>query len=93
MVIFDGNSGFKKTVEDKMDIDNFLNEIKEIKFIPDENQEPRDGFNYSITLFQDDDDETFTFGLAQVNDHYYHTEPDIYPIVDNFYKNLKVQEK
>ncbi|MEH7355449.1 hypothetical protein V7150_18020 [Neobacillus drentensis] len=92
MVIFDGNSGYKKTVEDKKVIDNFLNKIKDIKFIPDENQELRDGFNYSITLFQDDE-ETFKFGLTQVNDHYYHTEPDIYPIVDDFYKNLNVQEK
>jgi hypothetical protein len=29
--------------------------IKDIKFIPDENQEKRKGLRYSITLFQDNE--------------------------------------
>lgn len=87
IVIFDGNTGYKKTMTDNIVIEDFLGDIKDIKFIPDENQEARDGFNYSITLFQEDE-ETFQFGLTQVNDHYYHTKPDIYPIVDDFYTNL-----
>ncbi|WP_245827602.1 hypothetical protein [Paenisporosarcina indica] len=73
-------------------IKDFLKQIKDIKFIPEENQEKREGWRYSITLFQDDE-QTFQFGLTEVNDHYYYTEPDIHPIVDDFYKNLDVQEE
>ncbi|MGP4040993.1 hypothetical protein ACTWP4_14010 [Gracilibacillus sp. D59] len=92
VIIFDGNTGYKKTIKDNKIIESFLNEIKDIKFIPDEKQEPRDGFNYSITLYEDEK-ETFQFGLTQVNDHYYHTEPEIFPIVDNFYTNLDIKEE
>jgi hypothetical protein len=92
IVIFDGNTGYKKTIEDKKAINDFLDDIKDIKFIPDENQESRDGFNYAITLYENEK-ETFQFGLTQVNDHYYHTEPDIFPIVDKFYTTLNIEEE
>jgi hypothetical protein len=92
LVIFDGNTGYKKIIQDKKIIQGFLSDIEEIKFIPDENQEPRDGFSYSITLFQDGED-TFQFGLTYVNGNYYHTEPNIEPIVDEFYTNLDVKEE
>lgn len=92
IVIFDGNTGYKKTIEDKMITESFLSEIKDVTFIPDENQEKRVGFNYAITLYENEN-ETFQFGLTQVNDHYYYTEPDIYPIVDNFYTQLDIKEE
>ncbi|GGB44463.1 hypothetical protein [Fictibacillus barbaricus] len=92
IVIVDGNTGYKKTITDNIIIEDFLGDIKDIKFILDENQKARDGFIYSITLFQDDE-ETFQFGLTQVNDYYYHTEPDIYPIVDEFYTDLNNKEE
>jgi hypothetical protein len=90
--IFDGNTGYSKTIENKKVIDHFLDDIKDIKFIPDENQAPRDGFNYAISLYQNGE-ENFEFGLTQVNDHYYHTEPDILPIVDDFYTNIEIKEE
>jgi hypothetical protein len=90
--LLDGSTGYKKVIIDKTVIDNFLDEIRDIQFIPEENQEKRDGFRYSITLFQDED-RTFSFTLNEVNDHYYYTQPDIHPVVDDFYKNLDVQEE
>ena len=36
---------------------------------------------------------TFIFTESEVTDYYYYTDPDIYPIVDSFYKNLKVEEE
>ncbi|MGM9949442.1 MAG: hypothetical protein ACI33P_04920 [Lysinibacillus sp.] len=90
IVILDGSTGAQKTIEDKKAIDDFLNSIKDIQFIPDENQEPRDGFTYAITLHQDGKN-PFTFGPTYVNDHYYHTEPDILPIIDDFYTNLELK--
>jgi len=92
IVILDGNTGQKKTIQDQKIIEGLLSDIEDIKFIPDENQEPRDGFNYSITLFQDGE-ETFGFGLTSVNGHYYHTEPDIYPIIDELYNSFKKKEE
>jgi len=91
ILIVDGTSGHEKTITDHEVIKGFLKQIKDIKFIPEENQEKREGWRYSITLFQDDE-QTFQFGLTQVNDDYYYTEPDMHPIVDDFYKNLDVQE-
>jgi hypothetical protein len=92
--LFDGSTGYKKVITDKNVIDDFLGKISDIKFIPEENQEDREGFRYSITLFQDEDEEkTFSFTLNEVNDDYYYTEPDIHPIVDEFYKSLEVNEE
>lgn len=92
IVIVDGSTGNKKTVTENEVIKEFLTEIKDIKFIPDENQEKRVGWRFSITLFQDDKP-AFQFGLSEVNENYYNTEPDIYPIVENLYENLDVQEE
>jgi Cdc6-like AAA superfamily ATPase len=92
IVIVDGSTGNKKTVTENEVIKEFLSEIKDIKFILDENQEKREGWRYSIKLFQDDKP-AFQFGLSEVNENYYYTEPDIYPIVENFYENLDVQEE
>ncbi|WP_088072704.1 hypothetical protein [Gottfriedia luciferensis] len=91
IVILDGSSGQKKTIKDKKLIDKFLTKIKDIKFIPEKNQEKRVGFRYLITLFQDNV-KTFQFELTQVNENYYYTEPDIYPIVDDFYKKIDVKD-
>ncbi|WP_391117235.1 hypothetical protein [Psychrobacillus sp. L3] len=92
IVIVDGSTGYKKIMIDKVIIQEFLSEIKDINFIPEENQEQREGWRYSITLFQDDE-QTFQFGITHVNKNYYYTEPDMLPIVDKFYENLDVQEE
>ncbi|WP_046173593.1 hypothetical protein [Domibacillus indicus] len=92
IVIIDGNTGYSKTITDKTIIESFLDDIKDIKFIPDENQEDRSGFNYGIAFYWDEE-VTFSFSLTRIGDHYYHTAPDIYPIVDSFYLNLPGEEK
>ena len=92
IVIVDGSTGNKKTVTENEVVKEFLTEIKDIKFIPDENQEKRVGWRFPITLFQDDK-QAFKFGLSEVNENYYNTEPDIYPIVENFHEILDVQEE
>ena len=37
--------------------------------------------------------EIFSFSLNEENDNYDYTEPDIHPIVDDFYKNLEVDKE
>ncbi len=92
ITIIDGSTGYKKVINDKKVIDDFLSEIKNIRFIPEENQEDRSGFRYSIALYQDEKI-TFSFSLNEVNGNYYYTEPDIYPIIDDFYESLEVEEE
>jgi len=85
--IIDGSTGDKKVVNDKQIIDDLLYQIKEIKFIPDENQEKRTGYLYNVSLYQGN--ETYSFSSNKINDTYYFTEPNIEPILQDFYKNLK----
>ncbi|MCM3005426.1 hypothetical protein [Priestia koreensis] len=91
IAILNGSSGAKKTTTDKQSIVPFINSIKDIPFIPDENQERRVGFRYNVT-FYNDKKSIFSFSMTNVDGHYYHTEPDLYPIVDTFYKQLNVEE-
>ena len=88
----DGNTGYSKIITDKKVIGEFLSEIKDVQFIPEKNQEDRAGFLYAITLYEGEQ-MTFIFTENEVTDYYYYTEPDIYPIIDSFYKNLKVEEE
>lgn len=90
--VLDGSTGYSKTVTDKKVIDDFLSEIKDIQFIPLENQEGGIGFVYIIALYEEDEN-PFIFSLNSVNDHIYDTDPEIYPIVDRFYENLDVEEE
>lgn len=84
IVIVDGRSGKEKTETNKESIKGFIKEIEDIKFIPKESQEPREGWLYSIKLYSDKE-EIFQFGPTKINENYYHTEPDIYPVIDDFY--------
>lgn len=90
LVIVDGSTGSKKTITDKDKIEELLNEMKDINFIPDKNQEKRAGWRYSIAMYQQDE-RTFQFTLTEIGEHYYHTEPDIYPIVNDLYEELDIE--
>ena len=90
--IVDGSTGYEVTTTDIEKIQDFIDEIKSVKFVPDDNQEKRDGFRYSVTFFENDE-QTFQFGPTQISGNYYHTEPDIHPIVDGFFTTIEVEEK
>lgn len=89
IIIIDGTTGFPKIVSEKVEIEEFLQKIKDFQFIPEDNQETEKGYKYAITLFEGK--KSFMFTLNQVNNHYYYTEPDIYPFIDEFYKNLDIE--
>ena len=92
ITLVDGSTGNEKTITDQKGVKEFLAKIKDIEFIPDQNQEKRTGWRYSISLYQKSE-RTFQFTLNEVDGHYYHTKPDLYPIVNTFYENLdKVEE-
>ncbi|WP_210470991.1 hypothetical protein [Sporosarcina sp. 6E9] len=90
--IVDGSTGYEVATTDYEKIQDFIGEIKDVQFIPDDDQGKRDGFRYSITLFENDV-RTFQFGDTHINGNYYHTEPDIYPIVDRFFTTIEQKEK
>ncbi|MCH1626712.1 hypothetical protein [Fredinandcohnia quinoae] len=92
VVIADGTTGGKKTLNDSKQIKDFLDKIKDIKFIPEENQEDVKGWRYSVALYVDDE-ETFKFLPSQVNGNYYYTEPEMIPIIDDLYNSLVMQEE
>ena len=90
IIIVDGSNGYIKTLTDVQQINEFLALIKDIEFSPQDNQEKRAGFLYSITLYEGE--RKFNFSLNQIGDTYYNTEPDIYPIVDGYYNSLEIDE-
>jgi hypothetical protein len=92
IVLRDGSTGFTKTVTDKSMIDSFINEVEEVKFIRDENQEERYGFRYAIKLFEENK-LTFSVTLNKINDTYYKTNPDIFPFVDVLYQSIDDNEE
>lgn len=90
VIIQDGSTGASKTITKQEDIGEFLSLIKEIEFSPQDNQEERVGWLYGITLF--DGEKEFKFTLNHIDNTYYDTTPDIYPIIENYYKQLDTVE-
>ena len=85
IIIVDGRTGKEKTLANKESMKEFLKEIEHIKFIPEENQEDREGWLYSIKLYSGKE-LLLQFGPTEMNGNYYYTEPDINPIIADFYK-------
>ena len=90
-VIIQHGSGVSKAITNQEEIDAFLALINEIVFTPKENQEGYVGWAYSIAL--SDGEKEFKSTLGHINDTYYDSNPDIYPIVDNYYKELEIMEE
>ena len=86
IIITDGSTGYEKTVSDPRSITQFLELTDGVLFTPQEDQQERDGFLYSISLF--DGRKTFLFNLNKVHEVYYDTEPDLYPMIDRWNKSL-----
>lgn len=91
VIIQDGSTGASKTITKQEQIDEFLSQIKDIEFTPQDNQEKREGWRYGVALF--DGEREFKFTLSEIGNTYYDSNPDIHPIVDDLYKNLDVQEE
>lgn len=86
LLIRDGSTGASKTVTEEKQIDEFITLTKGIIFTPLKNQERREGWSYEITLY--DGENQFLFYLHYFDGVYYDSNPDILPIVDNYYKEL-----
>jgi hypothetical protein len=91
IVIQDGSTGASKTMTEQEQIDEFLSLVKDIIFTPQKNQEKRNGWRYGITLFEDKKE--FKFTLNEIGNTYYDSNPDIHPIVEDYYKKLEIAEE
>lgn len=91
VIIQDGSTGASKTITKQEQINDFVSLIKDIKFTPLDNQEQRVGWRYSITLF--DNERKFKFTLSEIDNTYYESYPDIFPIVESYYKQLDIVEE
>ena len=87
VILQDGSTGETKTLQDPEQIEEFLSLIKEIEYIPQENQDGRVGWRYGIRLFEGFKE--FDFTLSEIDGVYYDSEPDIYPIVEEYYQRLE----
>jgi hypothetical protein len=90
VIIQDGSTGASKTITKQEQIDEFLSLIKNIEFTLSDNQGKRAGWRYGIALF--DGEKKFKFTLSEIGDTYYDSNPDIHPIVENYYKQLDIVE-
>ncbi len=86
VILQDGSTGEMKTLQDPEQIEEFLSLIKNIEYIPQENQDGRVGWRYRIRLFEQLNE--FDFTLSEIDGVYYDSEPDIYPIVEEYYQKL-----
>ncbi|RAR41036.1 hypothetical protein [Paenibacillus sp. MDMC362] len=68
--LLDGSTGERKTIVDERIIQEWLNKIKEIELIPDDNQEQRSGYIFGITLFENED-KILGFIPNEINNIYY----------------------
>jgi len=91
VIILDGSTGASKMITNQEDISKFLFQINAIEFTPQVNQEERIGGLYGITLF--DGEKEFKFSLNRIDNTYYDSNPDIHPIVDDYYKQLEIEEE
>jgi len=91
IILTDGSTGSSKTISKPQQISELLGLIRDIEFSPQDNQEKREGWRYSIALY--DGDKEFKFTLDKIGKTYYDTEPEIYPIIDDYYKKLEIKEK
>lgn len=91
IIIQDGSTGYSKTITKQEQIGEFLNLIKDIELTPQDNQEESVGWRYGIALF--DGEKEFKFTLNKINNTYYDSNPDIHPIVENYYKQLNIVEE
>ena len=91
ITIQDGSTGIIKEMTEQAQVDEFITQIKDIEFTPQDDQEKRVGWRYRVTLF--DHEAEFTFTTDQIGDTYYDSKPNIFGIIDEYFQQLKIDGK
>ncbi|KZZ84541.1 hypothetical protein [Bacillus sp. SJS] len=74
-------NGETKTIKEKSKVKEFLANLKNVKFIPDKNQDKGAGYAYSIKLFEGKTEMLF-FSTNRIKDYNYHSNPEVSSIAD-----------
>lgn len=90
VIIQDGSTGYSKTITNQEQIGGFLTLINEIELTPQDNQRDAKGWSYGIILYDDENEFLFT---NQIDNTYYDSNPEIYPILENYYKKIDIKEE
>ena len=80
IVIRNGNTGDTITITEERQIAELLSLYK------DDNQEPRDGFSYTLTFKEKK--KKLSMSDKMLHDTYYKTQPNLAQIIETFYEQL-----
>lgn len=83
--LLDGSTGETRTVVDPAAIREWLTEIKDIRLIPDDNQEGRAGYRFGIQLFQGEEPK-LGFIPNSIKNVYYETNEQLESKVQAFFE-------
>ncbi|RIX60292.1 hypothetical protein D3P08_01610 [Paenibacillus nanensis] len=84
--ITNGSSGERKSFKNKENISEWLESIKDVTFRIDQEQEKRDGFRYSVKLFESGENK-LSFSTNTINDRQYITDDNFYESIKEFFEN------
>lgn len=68
--IRDGSTGELEKITDQAMIQDWVNEVRHLEFVPDPNQEDRVGFLYAVTLYEHEEAK-LSFTPSSTSGHYY----------------------
>ncbi|MCU6711559.1 hypothetical protein M6D81_22950 [Paenibacillus sp. J5C_2022] len=83
--LIDGGTGERKIVEEKEIINRWIQEIKDIELIPDNNQEERAGYRFGISLYEGDEIK-LGFIPNQINRIYYKSNNEFGNHIKTFFE-------
>lgn len=83
--LVDGSSGERKIVADKIVVQEWLNQIKDIELMPDENQEGKVGYLFRMALYEGEQNK-FEFYSFSLNNVYYETNQEFVEPIRTFFE-------
>lgn len=91
LTIRSGSTGELRIITDKVKIDQWLNFMKDIRFVPDSNQEGRSGWIYSVALYEGEN-EVFQFIPNQINEVYYIADEKVITSMEELFNSAKKEK-
>lgn len=83
--LVDGSSGERKIINDKIVVQEWLNQIKDIELTPHENQEEKTGYLFRMALYEGEQ-KNFEFLSFLLNDVYYETNHEFVEPIRTFFE-------
>ncbi|NGQ96795.1 hypothetical protein G3578_16645 [Brevibacillus sp. SYP-B805] len=91
LTIRNGSTGELRTITDKAKIVQWLQVMKDVRFVPDPNQEPRSGWRYWVSLYEGEN-KVFELFPNNVNGVYYLTDEKVMASMEELFKTAKKEK-